>query len=75
MKKKIVQLLCNINPAGHIKQRVFVMKRGLEASISQKFKVWHMPKPVEEAIFGDKRKRKDCSWICTIKLCINLTDT
>ena len=59
MKKKIVQLLCNINPAGHIKQRVFVMKRGLEASISQKFKVWHMPKPVEETIFGDKRKRKD----------------
>ena len=58
MKKKIVQLLCNINPAGHIKQRVFMMKRGLEASISQKFKVWHMPKLVEEIFLGIKEKKR-----------------
>lgn len=59
MEKKIVQLLCNIKPAGHIKQRVFMMKRSVEAFISQKFKAFHMPKPVDETIFGDKRIRKD----------------
>lgn len=52
-----VQLLCNTNPAGLMKQRVFMMKRAVQASISQKFKVWHMLKLVEETFLGIKEKK------------------
>jgi len=50
-------LLGNTNPAGLMKQRVFMMKRAVQASISQKFKVWHMPKLVEEIFLGIKEKK------------------
>lgn len=53
-----VQLLGNTNPAGLMKQRVFMMERVVQASISQKFKVWHMPKLVEEIFLGIKEKKK-----------------